>query len=350
MDHSLNKKINVLMTGAGAPGAAGIIKCLLQDPDINLLICDANPNASGKHIHQNFKQIPKANAPDFISQLKSIAVAEHIQVIMPLVTNELFHFAANKIEFEKYGIKVLVSDYLALQIANNKGRLYTELNKKGIKVPHFHVVNNIAEFEKAVVDLNYPQKDICFKPCVSNGSRGFRIISEQVNEYHLLFNEKPNNTFISLSKIRSILKDNPFPELLVSEYLPGPEYSVDCLCKEGKAIVIVPRIRTKMKEGISVEGEFIENKSIINYCEKIIEVLQLTGNIGIQVKESEEGEFKLLEINPRVQGTIVAGLGAGINLPLLAVKQAMNREINPNELKVKWGTKFVRFFTEAYYH
>jgi carbamoyl-phosphate synthase large subunit len=32
------------MTGAGAPGAPGIIKCLLQDKRIQLLIADADPD------------------------------------------------------------------------------------------------------------------------------------------------------------------------------------------------------------------------------------------------------------------------------------------------------------------
>ncbi|MBL7722079.1 MAG: ATP-grasp domain-containing protein, partial [Chitinophagaceae bacterium] len=76
---------------------------------------------------------------------------------------------------------------------------------------------------------------------------------------------------------------------------------------------------------------------------------QLHGNIGIQVKANDEGEFLVLEINPRVQGTISASLGAGVNLPLLAVKQELGLPILPEELIIKWGVRFSRYWEEVFY-
>jgi len=57
----------------------------------------------------------------------------------------------------------------------------------------------------------------------------------------------------------------------------------------------------------------------------------------------------VLEINPRVQGTISAALGAGVNLPLLAVKQELGLPIMPYELFVKWGVRFSRYWEEVFY-
>jgi carbamoyl-phosphate synthase large subunit len=124
---------------------------------------------------------------------------------------------------------------------------------------------------------------------------------------------------------------------------------VDCLAKNGETILVVPRLRKKMINGISVEGEFIKEESIITYCTQIIHELQLHGNIGIQVKRSIAGKFLLLEINPRVQGTISAALGAGVNLPVLAVKQELGFAMPQEELQVKWGTKFSRYWSEVFY-
>jgi carbamoyl-phosphate synthase large subunit len=145
-----------------------------------------------------------------------------------------------------------------------------------------------------------------------------------------------------------ILGSGAFPELLISEFLPGEEYSVDCLAKAGESVLIIPRLRKKMQNGISIEGEIIEEKSIIAYCESIIKELNLHGNIGIQVKKSMTGEYLILEINPRVQGTISAIIGAGVNLPVLAVKQEIGLPIDDKELQVKWGTKFSRYWTEVF--
>lgn len=154
---------------------------------------------------------------------------------------------------------------------------------------------------------------------------------------------------MSLNDARRVLASSPFPELLVSEYLPGEEYSVDCLCKGGEPILVVPRLRKRMINGISVEGEFVKEETIIAYCSQIIRELQLHGNIGLQVKKSDSGKFLLLEINPRVQGTISAALGAGANLPALAVKQELGLAINPAELEVKWGVQFSRYWSEVFY-
>lgn len=337
------------MTGGGAPGAAGIIKCLKQEPAFNIVAADANALAIGKYLAKNFETIPAADSPDFIEAVFSVCKKYNIHILMPLVTKELFVLVKYKTEFEKAGIKVLVSDEHALEIANNKSKLYEFLQWRGLAVPDFRIVETVEQFTEAVSAIGFPEKPVCFKPSISNGSRGFRIINSTVNEMDLLFNYKPNSVFLQFADAIRILSSGTFPQLLVSEYLPGDEYSVDCLAQNGKAKLILPRIRKKIINGITVEGVFIQNEAIIQYCNSIIEELKLHGNIGIQVKQAANGQFLILEINPRVQGTIAAALGAGINLPVLAIKQELSLPIATNEMEVKWGTGFSRYWTEVFY-
>jgi carbamoyl-phosphate synthase large subunit len=344
----MNDKIKVLMTGAGAPGGPGIIKALLKEPNVELIICDANEFASGRFLGVPFEKIPKATDPSFISEIINICLERSIQVIFPLVTLELFQFAASKPEFKKIGVRVIVSNESDLKIANNKRKLLDHLQNLGISVPKFRVATNYEEIERACLELNYPTNAVVIKPSVSNGSRGVRILTESVSEYDLLFNEKPGNLFSNLKSIKEVLFDASFPELLVSEYLPGDEYTVDTIVKDGKVKVIIPRKRIKMVGGISVAGIFEKNEGIINYCSDVIESMNLEGPIGVQVKADVNGQYKVLEINPRIQGTSVAALGAGINLPLLAIYGAVG---NPNyDLNIKWGVGFVRYYEELFYN
>jgi carbamoyl-phosphate synthase large subunit len=341
--------INILMTGAGAPGAAGILHCLQQHSSFHITVADANPNAVGRYLAKDFVLIPKAGDPSFIDTLLAICREKDIHIILPLVTKELIPLSQHIKEFELAGTRLVISPNASLEIANDKSKLYQFLQWRAIDIPAFRVVETIGQFETMVKELGYPDKPVCFKPSVSNGSRGFRIISQNKDEQHLLFNEKPGSTYITYQDAVRILSSKSFPELLVSEYLPGEEYSIDCLAKNGEAILVVPRLRKKMINGISVEGEFIKEENIVNYCTEIIQALQLHGNIGIQVKASEAGKFLVLEINPRVQGTISAALGAGINLPVLAIKQELGLAIMPEELQVKWGTKFSRYWSEVFW-
>lgn len=337
------------MTGAGAPGAAGILRCLQRNPGFTLTLADANPGALGRYLHPDFETIPAATEPDFIPAVFSLCKRKNIDLVLPLVTKELILLANSKAEMEKAGIKLMVSSPASLEIANNKSRLYQFLQWRGIEVPDFRVVETVEQWETAIRELGYPHKKVCFKPSVSNGSRGFRIISDHENESELLFQHKPDSTFMRAADALRILSSGKFPELLVSEYLPGEEYSVDCLANQGKTVLAVPRLRKRLINGISVEGEFVLQEEIMAYCSRIISELQLHGNIGIQVKRSAAGAFLLLEINPRVQGTISAGLGAGINLPELAVKQECGLPITPDEMNVKWGTRFSRYWQEVFY-
>ena len=337
------------MTGGGAPGAPGILHCLQQDSSLRITLADANPNAVGRHLHNSFLTIPFASDPSFIDAVLSLCRKENIRAIIPLVTKELIPFSQRKSDFEEAGINVLVSPAPSLEIANNKSRLYEFLQWRGMSVPNFRIVETVEQFIQAVEELGYPGQPICFKPSVSNGSRGFRIISDEVNQLDLLFNHKPSSVFISLADAKKILSTGKFPELLVSEWLPGDEYSVDCLGNHGEQILAIPRLRKRMINGISVEGEIVKNDEIINYCAQIVKELQLHGNIGIQVKCSSIGKYLILEINPRVQGTIVAALGAGVNLPLLAIRQELGLPVTPGDLQVKWGTKFVRYWKELFY-
>jgi carbamoyl-phosphate synthase large subunit len=343
------RKINVLMTGGGAPGAPGIIKCLLQAEWINLLIADTDEEASGRFIHSDFVQLPKATDEQFVEEVLRICREHRIEVVLPLVTRELFPLSRAKAHFAAEGIRILVSTPKSIDIANNKAACYQYLEQQGIPVPRFHIVHTKEDFIHAAYELGHPQQDFCFKPSIANGSRGFRVVSDSIDESSQLFDQKPYNTYIAYPIALSILSAKPFPELLVTEYLPGEEYSVDCLAREGKAHLVVPRLRTRMINGISVKGVFVKEEGIIEYCTRIIEAIGLHGNIGIQVKKRESGEPLLLEINPRVQGTIVAGLGAGVNLPLLAVKQELGMPIEQHEVCVAWGTKFSRYWTEVFY-
>jgi len=337
------------MTGAGAPGAAGIIHCLQQEPSIRLTVADADENAVGHHLVDDFVQVPRGNDPAFSEAILKICKEKQIRIVLPLVTRELFSLSREKERFEANGISILISSAKSIEIANNKSMCYNFLKQQGIAVPDFHVVHTPEEFIHAAYELGHPRKTFCFKPSVSNGSRGFRVVSDSLDESEQLFNQKPYNVHITYAHALKILSSKTFPELLVSEYLPGDEFSVDCLADQGKPLLIVPRLRIRTINGISVQGEFVNDAEIIGYCKRIIEATGLHGNIGIQVKYSSAGKPLLVEINPRVQGTIVAALGAGVNLPLLAVKQELGLPIHPNEMEVKWGTRFSRYWTEVFY-
>jgi carbamoyl-phosphate synthase large subunit len=343
------RAIHVLMTGAGAPGAAGIIRCLQEDAGIQLTVADADNNAAGKYLVADFVQVPLGDDPSFIQELLRICTEKRITHVLPLVTRELLPLSRNVSVFREKKIHIMVSSPEAILLSNHKGNCYRFLQGAGIAVPEFRVVHTTEEFIHAAFELGHPDQPFCFKPAESNGSRGFRIIYDSLDESELLFKQKPWQTRITYAHALNLLSCKPFPELVVMEYLPGAEYSVDCVVEQGKPRIIIPRIREKTVNGISVQGTFVKDEAVISYCKDIIEAIGPDGNIGIQVKKSASGQPLLLEINPRVQGTIVAALGAGVNLPLLALQNQNGTGIEWNKLNIAWNTRFSRYWTEIFY-
>jgi carbamoyl-phosphate synthase large subunit len=344
------KSIKVFITGAGAPGAPGIIKSLrkITEREISVIGGDANlGNSVGAGLLDKVFQIPFAESPDFIEKVLEICTSEKVDVIIPLVTRELLAFARNKDLFAKNGIYVSVSDSEPLEIANNKYLLMRFCRENNIPVPDFHIVHSLDEFRNAAVRLGYPQKKICFKPPVSNGLRGFRIIEDGQDRLYSLMNEKPNNIYISFDEFVSICEaGKSFPELIIMEFLPGEEYSVDVLADNGKFISAIPRSRDHIKMGISFVGTVIEDKEIIEYSRRIVEGLKLNGNIGLQFKRDMSGIPKIIESNPRVQGTIVLCTAAGENMVYEAVKIGIGEK--PGIPEIKWGLKMIRYWDELF--
>jgi carbamoyl-phosphate synthase large subunit len=338
------------MTGGGAPGGAGIIRCLQAEKRFRLHVGDANATATGRFLNDIFVQLPKASEPHFIDFVLDYCLKNAINVVFPLVTMELFRFSESIDVFEKNNIKIIVSEKSSLDIANNKSRLYEHLTANQIRTPQYKVVSagNFDQFLQAFQDLGFPEKPIAVKPSVSNGSRGVRIVDNSVDKFDLLFHHKPSSLYTDFDELSKILRGSNFPELLLSEVLTGEEFTIDTIVNaDGKADIILPRLRKKMLGGISIEGQFIDNQEIIYYCQQIINSLTLIGPIGIQVKRAADGRFKILEINPRIQGTSVAAMGLGINLPVWAVRQALGETVEIPT--IEWGKRFARYWNEVYF-
>lgn len=342
--------LTILITGAGAPGAPGIIKSLrlVKERDIRIIGVDMNKDAVGFSMVDASHCVPPADDEAFIPALFDIARQEGARVIIPLVTKELEVLAFHKALFEEKGIVLSVSDPAGLNIANNKYLLMDHCRAHGIPAPAFTLATSVEEFERAVRAHEYPSRNVCFKPPVSNGLRGFRVLTTTTDRLRSLLHEKPNSVLTSLEEILPVLqKADPFPELLVMEYLPGDEYSVDVVADHGRPLVVVPRFREEITMGISSVGVVVEDKEIDEYSRRVVSSLGLHGNIGLQFKRDVQGVPKILESNPRVQGTIVLCTAAGANLVYLAVKVALGEDIE--RPKIAWGTKMIRHWEEVYY-
>jgi carbamoyl-phosphate synthase large subunit len=340
------------VTGAGSPGFPGVIQSLRLAKECNIRIigADMNRNAAGRFLSDAFYEIPKASDPAFVPELLSICKRENVDVLLSMVSSELISLASRQNDFERAGTKVSVSQPDGLKKVMNKGILFRTLQDALIAVPKYAVAGTVTELKEAILAMGFPEQAVCFKPVVSDGSRGFHILDPNVDRLKILFHEKPNSAYVSYPELMETLKDaSEIPELLVMEYLPHEEFSIDMLVDRGHVLVAVPRLRAVTVNGITTQGVITEEKDVIEYTVSLVEELGLHGNIGVQVRRDCARKPKLIEINPRLQGTIVHCTGAGVNLPFLAVKLALGMPIEQREMQIQWGTKMSRYWKEVFY-
>jgi carbamoyl-phosphate synthase large subunit len=340
-------KVRVLVTGVGSPGGPGIVNALKKDSGLFVFGVDMNPEASGRAMCDEFSSIPSASEDGFISKVNDLCDQNNIEVILPLVTKELLKLSTYLEMFRSKGIVVCVSEYRALEVLNDKGALYQHLKSHNIDCPNFRIVCNEKEFIESLALLGYPERPVVMKPCVGNGSRGIRIISETNNGFNMLFNHKPNSLYSKLDPILEAIKGQKIPKVVMSEYLPGEELTIDTHIKDGKVSQMAIRTRDSLNNGISTSGRFIEDIDVRDYILSIVHSFSgLSGPIGFQVKRSSEGKFLLLESNPRLQGTSVAALGVAINFPLLAVRGKC--DTTDWDMSLPKGIAFSRYYCETF--
>lgn len=339
--------LKVLWTIAGSMGTVSDIELLRKIKwfNIEVLAADnADKDAAGFLATGRQHVLPKAKDPDYVNALIEICKKEKVTTIIPQYSDELLPMCKNLHRFKELGVEVLVTeDPKKLQIANSKAELYEFFRGENF-IPAYTLVSTIDALEASVLSLGYPAVPVCIKPAKGEGGKGFRIITEEKVD---IFNEAAGSPKVNLEAYLNQLKTmNSLPELMVSEYLPGKEYSVDCVCKEGETFICIPRQRIQTSMGVASVSLIENNKELIRLSKDIISALKLSYNINIQFKYSSDEKPKLIEINPRVSGSLVANDGAGVNMLEAALRIAYDMPLE--DLNIKWGTKMVRYWSQLF--
>lgn len=338
--------ISVVVTGAGAPGIAGTIYSLKNNPDklkFRIISTDVKSDPVGKYLADEFYKVPPPEDKEYIQSIKKIAIKEKVKVIIPQTSREIISLSQHLEEFRKIGVSVIVSDYSSLNRANDKYLVIKECEKTNVPYPEYFLIDNEKDLLSALEKLGYPDNKVVVKPRLSSGLRGLRIINSETLTIKEFLEEKPTGLNIDLESILKIFRNGPFPEILVTEYLPGDEYSVDVF-RNANGTVAIPRNRKDIRSGISFDTEIELRDDIIKYSVKLAESLDLKYCFGFQFKLNEANVPMILESNPRIQGTMVASTYAGFNMIYYSVKEALGYSVEISDIEICDNTHIKRYW------
>ena len=332
----------ILLSAAGAPGSARLIRALYENDErsVRIVGTDMSERAIGRHLCDAFHVVPQGSSPDYPDAILDLVESERVDVVLPQSSFDLEALSATR---ERFPVPVLVSSPQTVHRSNDKAESYALLQRIGVPTVEFRRVAGARQVEAAARELGYPERPVCFKPVFSSGSRGFRILDPTVDRTHQLLHERPGSVAMRLEEALELLSDEGGTELLVMELATGGERTIDGIA-DGKRVVLGhPKTREAMRAGLAMYFRTLRDDGLMEMADTIVRELEIEWFFNIQLV----GEH-VIEVNPRISTVVYQ---EDLNLPWLGVKRALG-EVSDEELagmrtRVRPGRTALRYFDQV---
>lgn len=183
----------------------------------------------------------------------------------------------------------------------------------GIPCPKTYCLENTSEFDDE--GLKYP---LVVKPRVSYGARGFNVVADR-------------------RTLESVLSETSkkYGAMLIQEYIPqtSSQYQVEMFMSAGEcvSIVIMDKLRWyPLKGGSSTINVTVKDSDIENTCINLLKKMGWEGYASLDlIRDPRDGVAKVLEINPRLNGTAKICFAAGVNIAKQFMQEALGDDVTP---------------------
>lgn len=140
---------------------------------------------------------------------------------------------------------------------------------------------------------------------------------------------------------------HPREHYLVTDYLPGAEFTVDCFTdRHGKLLFVGPRSREAIRAGIAMQSQAISAEPFLQIARDLHATLEFRGYWFFQTKLDIYGKHRFLEASCRAAAGIGLHRQAGVNLPLLGLLDGFDRDVSI--LRQPFTVRASRALTVAY--
>ncbi|MDF2447788.1 MAG: carbamoyl-phosphate synthase, large subunit [Bacteroidota bacterium] len=198
-------------------------------------------------------------------------------------------------KLERYGIKIIGTDFKSLDLAEDRGSFSTLLKENNIPYPKFGVINDAEEAINLSKELGFP---LLVRPSYVLGGQSMKIvINEEELEQHVV----------------KLLNDLPDNKVLLDHFLQGAiEAEADAIC-DGKDVYIIGMMEHIEPAGIhsgdsyAVLPTFDLSDDVLRQMEEhtktIAVALNTVGLLNIQFA-IKDGIVYIIEANPRASRTV----------------------------------------------
>src|SRR3954469_5503117 len=273
-------KTTILVTAAGAPGAAALLRGLRAngEREVRLVGVDMSDRAIGRHLTDAFHLVPPGSDPGYADAVLELVEREGVDLVLPQSSHDLPTLAAAR---ERFPVPVLVAGPETVRRSNDKAETYELLQRIGVRGPAFRRVTGAAGVEAAAMELGYPDRPVCFKPVFSSGSRGFRVLDPTVDRAHQLLYERPGAVAMRLEEALELLPEDGL-DLLVMEFLTEAERTVDGIADGSRIVLQATRTRESVRCGLGMYFVTLDAPELVAASERVVAEFGLEWFFSIQ--------------------------------------------------------------------
>lgn len=336
MNINTNKNTNyrVLVTGIGGGGhGEQVLKALKLSGRYFIVGTDIHGECSNRNKVDQFKVLPRADAPEYLDELIALAQRYHCKAVFHGSEAEMMVLSQRSSELKAADIYVPVNPPSVMKICQDKAATMAFLSAQGFRVPFFREICSAADLRC------FDHFPAVIKPSQDGGGSSNVIIVQNSVELELF-----GNYLLGL-----------YDRLVLQEYVGTPEheYTVGVLSGSdgvllnsiairrviGSALTTSANVpnRSDRKElgerlvissGVS-QGYIVDAPEIRKQSERIAEALNARAPINIQCR-FVNGAVMPFEVNPRFSGTTSLRAMVGYNEPdILFRRDVLGEKIEP---------------------
>ncbi len=280
-----------VFTEASGSLVAGALINQLKKAKLHVVASDIDDINAGALLSDSYVKVPFKKDKNLWVTIMQILIKHNIDWVIPSFDEMLEDWSSREVKINFSGVKLMISPPRTISTFVDKWETFKAFRNMDISTPKTSKENIYA----------------IVKPRRGRGSKG------------IFFNNKNISMEGNISQ----------------EVALGNEITIDCLFDlDGAPIYIVPRLRSKIINGKSVNGIIIENQKIVKEVKRIASNYHFIGPINIQVF-LENQKFKFIEINPRVGGGMALSWAATENwFDLWFNKIINNKRVNPKKNQI----------------
>jgi carbamoyl-phosphate synthase large subunit len=317
----LAKKVNILVTGAGAGVGQSIIKAAkLSKVNKKIVVVDNSFLAAGMYRADAAYLVPLSKEKGYIEKIIGICKKEKIDIIFVGTDIELPILAKNKKKIESATKAILmISNPKAVAIADDKWLTTQFLRTNKFPYPVSSLTNGLTSF---LEKINFP---IIIKPRIGARSIGFFVVKDDKE-----------------------LKDkmNQIESPIIQEYLSSEddEYTCSSLFYNGECYGVLTMKRW-LRNGDTYKAIIKNDLKLEKFIAEVGKKLKIFGPCNFQLRKTKKGPV-IFEINCRFSGTTGTASYLGFNVVnALLQRIAFKRSFKPLSFKESY---MFRYWNEVF--